>query len=160
MRKINLEEALKRENNNKRRSVLSLYQGTKSGIIIGTKVFKGMVRDVPEDDEELIQLLSEVNKGVKDPECPRNLKNKFYVFKHKFLVYCLSKNLVKEIIESDSFYKFVLGDYSFHQPKSYFKEPLEINGEEAYEPEGSVLPFSRELYDAVLLGIILKLPMK
>ena len=159
MRKINLEEALKSEGINKRRSVLSLYQKTRMGVPISFKVFKGMVRDIPEDDEELIQLLSEVNKGVKDPECPKNLRNKFYVFKHKFLVYCLSKNLVKEVIGSTDHYKFVIGEYSFHQPKSYFKEPLEINGEENYESERSGLPFSKELYDAVLLGIILKLPM-
>ena len=160
MRKINLEEALKSEGDCKRRSVLSLYQRTKPGVSIRAKAFKGMVKDVPEDDEELIQLLDEVNKGVKDLECPRNLRNKFYVFKHKFLIYCLSKNLVKEVIGSSRHYKFVLGDYSFHQPKAYFKEPLEINGEEDYDPtKGSWLPFSRELYDAVLLGIILKLPM-
>lgn len=160
MRKINLEEALKSENYHKRRSVLSLYKRTKAGVPIRINAFKGMIQDVPEDDEELIQLLDEVNKRVKDPECPRNLRNKFYSFKHKFLTYCLSQNLVKEVIGSIDFYKFVIGDYSFHQPKSYFKESLEIDREEVYKPERSVPPFSRELYDAVLLGIILKLPMR
>jgi hypothetical protein len=160
MRTINLEEVLKSEGNNKRRSVLSLYQKTKQHILISLERFKDMVKEVPEDDEELVQLLSEVNKRVKDPSCPNNLKNKFYVFKHKFLTYCLSLGLVSEVIESPGFYKFVLGDYSFHQPKSYFKEPLEVNGEEEYKPEKSDLLFSRDLYDSVLLGIILKLPMK
>jgi hypothetical protein len=160
MRKISLFDALKSESANKRRSVLSLYQETKAGVQISMKVFKDKYQDVPEDDEELIQLLSEVNKGVKDPECPKNLRNKFYVFKHKFLIYCLSRNLVKEIIESENHYKFVLGDYSFHQPKSYFKETLEVSGEEEYIPEKSELPFSKDLYDSVLLGIILKLPMR
>lgn len=160
MRKINLFDALKGESCNKRRSVLSLYQKTRSGAQISMKVFKDLYQDVPEDDEELVQLLSEVNKRIKDPACPNNLKNKFYVFKHKFLTYCLSRNLVTEVIESSGFYKFVLGDYSFHQPKSYFKEPLEVSGTEEYNPERSDLLFSLELYNAVLLGIILKLPMR
>lgn len=70
--------------------------------------------------KELISVMSFLNSGVKYVDVPS--KNLFYKAKHKVIKYLLSNNLIDNIVESENYYRFDTMGYSFHQPKSHFKD--------------------------------------
>jgi hypothetical protein len=61
------------------------------------------------------------NIMVKSPDCPNNIKNRFYVWKHRFIKHQLEIGNVSEIWESPEHYAFVLKNgIVLHQLKSTF----------------------------------------
>lgn len=105
-------------------------------------------------DKDIIEIVSLVNQMVKSSDCPNNLKNRFYHKKKMFVRnYLLKEKKVEQIIESENLYKFIVGKYSFHQPKVYFPCGFcKIDGTEVYEPNTPAVPFDVDVYkDCMLL---------
>jgi hypothetical protein len=109
----------------------------------------------PVDCTNFLELISKVNKEVKHQSCPNNLRNRFYHKKKMFIQYLRDKGLCDKIIESESVYKFVIGEYSFHQPKAYFPGGIKnIDGTEEYIPTEPEIPFSMDDYKKCMIGIL------
>lgn len=103
----------------------------------------------------IISNVSKLNKEVKHPTCPKNLRNRFYQKKKLFIKHLLHKKLVNKIIESENYYCFIVGEYSFHQPKSYFPSGIkDINDTEVYEPITPDIPFSMDDYKNAMIGMV------
>ena len=106
-------------------------------------------------DENIVALVSLVNKEIKDPDCPNSKKNKFYVFKHKFINKLLKKGKVDKVLESENCFHFYIGDYSFHQPKFYYPLGIEkIDGNEVFIEEEHFEKFNLEDYNKCLIALI------
>ena len=102
-----------------------------------------------------LELISKVNKEVKHSSCPANLRNRFYAKKKAFIRYALHKKIVDKIIESENHYNFIIGEYSFHQPKVYFPCGINnIDGTEEYIQIESEIPFSMDDYKKCMMGIL------
>lgn len=115
--------------------------------------------EFPEDN--VIEILSKVNKEVKHPSCPNNLRNRFYRKKKIFIQHLLSKGMVDEIIESEKYYNFIVNGYSFHQPKAFFPCGIKkITGTEVYVPTETEEVFSLEDYKKCMLCILSELIKK
>lgn len=107
------------------------------------------------DIDNVLEMVSRLNKEVKHPTCPNNLRNRFYQKKKLFIKHLLHKKLVNKIIESENYYCFIVGEYSFHQPKVYFPNGIkDIDGIEEYVPIESEIPFSMDDYKNCMMGIL------
>jgi len=107
------------------------------------------------DIDNVLEMVSRLNKEVKHPTCPNNLRNRFYSKKKIFIQNLLHKELVDKIIESDRYYNFIVGEYSFHQPKVYFPDGIkDIDGTEVYEPIVPEIPFSMDDYKNTMIGMV------
>lgn len=72
-------------------------------------------------DEEIERMAQEANLMVKHPDCPNNIKNRFYVWKHRFIKHQINCGNISEIWESPEHYAFVLkSGIIFHQLKRTF----------------------------------------
>jgi hypothetical protein len=72
-------------------------------------------------DEEIELMVQTSNIMVKSPDCPNNIKNRFYVWKHRFIKHQLEIGNVSEIWESPEHYAFVLRNgIVLHQLKNTF----------------------------------------
>ncbi len=110
--------------------------------------------DLP-DTMEVIPLMNKVNQEVKHPTCPHNLRNRFYSRKHRVINLLMASKRIDSIIESTNLYKFVVGDYSFHQLKAYFPSGLSnIDGTEEYVPEKHDIPFNEDDFKKFCLAFI------
>ena len=111
--------------------------------------------EIPSMDEA-IELVSLLNKEVKDSSCPTNLRNRFYSKKKDFLKYMLEHGMIDKVFESENHYRFVIGEFSFHQPKKYYHSGLkEVDGKEVYANDDVTVPFSINDYKKGMLGIIM-----
>ena len=111
--------------------------------------------------EERLGLLQKVNKQIKDPDCPKNIMYKFYMYKHKILKLMFANGQVDKVLESANHYHFFIGDYDFHQPKTYFPKGIDkIDGTEVYEPRDATEKFNHDDYVRCMLGLIEELPMR
>lgn len=100
------------------------------------------------------ELISKVNKEVKHSSCPSNLRNRFYAKKKAFVKYALYKRIIDKIIESEKYYNFIIGEYSFHQPKEYFPSGFKkVDGTEEYIPIEPEIPFSMDDYKKCMMAI-------
>ena len=146
-------------------SLLSIVLTDNSEIVIPTQkdnLIKFIKKDHPDleiewpvDCTDFLKLISKVNKEVKHPTCPSNLHNRFYAKKKTFVRYALSKKIVDKVIESENYYNFIIGEYSFHQPKVYFPCGIKnIDGIEEYVPTEPDTPFSMDDYKKCLMGIL------
>jgi hypothetical protein len=107
------------------------------------------------DIDNVLEMVSRLNKEVKHPTCPNNLRNRFYSKKKIFIQNLLHKRLVDKIIESDRYYNFIVGEYSFHQPKVYFPDGIkDIDGTEVYKPIVPEIPFSMDDYKNTMMGMV------
>lgn len=105
------------------------------------------------DESELVPLMSKVNREVKHPTCPGNLRNRFYTKKRRVIDYLLHNKKIDCIIESENLYNFVVGEYSFHQPKDYWPNGFKkIAGTEVYEAKDEVIPFNRDDFNRFFLA--------
>lgn len=109
---------------------------------------------LPEIDN-VLEMVSKLNKEVKHSTCPNNLRNRFYSKKKIFIQYLLHKKLVDKIIESEKYYNFIVSEYSFHQPKVYFPCGIKnIDDTEVYEPIVPEIPFSIDDYKNAMIGMV------
>ena len=107
------------------------------------------------DIDNVLEMVSKLNKEVKHPTCPNNLRNRFYSKKKIFIQNLLHKELVDKIIESDRYYNFIVGEYSFHQPKVYFPDGIkDIDDTEVYESIVPEIPFSMDDYKNAMMGMV------
>ena len=107
------------------------------------------------DIDNVLEMVSRLNKEVKHPTCPNNLRNRFYSKKKILIQNLLHKGLVDKIIESDRYYNFIVGEYSFHQPKVYFTDGIkDIDDTEVYEPITPDIPFSMDDYKNTMIGMV------
>ena len=62
--------------------------------------------------------------------------------------------MVDEVLESENNYHFIIGNYSFHQPKKYFNNrEIVATGTEEYKPIKSDIPFDWNEYKKAINGI-------
>ena len=109
------------------------------------------VISIPDD---ILETVSIVNKMVKHESCQKHFRNKFYCKKHKFILYLYNNGMVDEVLESENNYNFIIGNYSFHQPKEYFKNrEIIATGTEEYKPTESDIPFDWNEYKKAINGI-------
>lgn len=109
--------------------------------------------DVP-DISSIISLMDKLNKEVKHESCPNNKRNHFYTKKHQVIKHFLETKQVEQIIESDNVYKFVIGSYSFHQPKTYWPDISElVNGTEEYQNKTIPIPFNEDDYKRFCVSV-------
>lgn len=100
-------------------------------------------------EESLLELLTEVNRMVKDESCPNNLKNRFYTQKKKVLRRMVRDGRASDIWDQGEYYSMLVDDqYRFHQPKEYLNFlDFTVVGSQPYSPGGGAIPFDRKTYD-------------
>ena len=104
--------------------------------------------------DDILESVSTVNKMVKHKSCQNHFRNKFYTKKHKLILYLYDNGMVDEVLESENNYHFIIGNYSFHQPKDYFKNrKIVATGTEEYKPTESEIPFDWNEYKKAINGI-------
>ena len=109
------------------------------------------VISIPDD---ILETVSIVNKMVKHESCQNNFRNKFYTKKHNLILYLYDNGMVDKVLESENNYNFIIGKYSFHQPKEYFKNrKIVVTGTEEYKPTKSDIPFDWNEYKKAINGI-------
>ena len=93
-------------------------------------------------DESISRIVSEVNRMVKSESCPKNLMNRFYKWKHRYLRERINRGEVEKVLESENYYHFFFNDGSdFHQLKTTFPNGIEnISGHEEYINEDKNAP--------------------
>lgn len=106
---------------------------------------------IPDTIEELEDLMVTVNKMVKDPSCPKPVKNRFYdEFKSSFLRRMVRMGRVTDIWDQGDVYSMMVdGKYVFHQPKRYYDGmELDVIGSQPYENRDTAfIPFDEKLFD-------------
>lgn len=104
--------------------------------------------------ENLLESLTLVNRMVKDPTCPNNLKNRFYNKKKNLLRQLLKLGRVSDIyLQGEYLALTVDGKYQFHQPKEHFKGlEYDISGVTDTNPRAEAFPFDRQKFDEFEAG--------
>ena len=104
--------------------------------------------------DNILETVSIVNKMVKHESCQNNFRNKFYSKKHNLILHLYDNGMVDKVLESENNYNFIIGKYSFHQPKEYFKNrKIVATGTEEYKPTESDIPFDWNEYKKTINGI-------
>lgn len=67
-------------------------------------------------DVNVLDEMAYLNKMVKNPECPNNIKSQFYVFKKRIIRELLESERVTSVTREGSVYLFSIdeGKYEFH----------------------------------------------
>ena len=104
--------------------------------------------------ENLLESMTLVNRMVKDPTCPNNLKNRFYNQKKNLLRQLLKLGRVSDIYQQGDYLALTVdGEYKFHQPKDYFKGlDYDIAGDTDTVPRAEAIPFDRQKFDEFEAG--------
>lgn len=106
---------------------------------------------IPATIEELEDMMVTINRMVKDPSCPKPVKNRFYdEYKSSFLRRMVRMGRVTDIWDQGDVYSMTVdGKYVFHQPKRYYEGmDLDIVGSQPYENrDTSVVPYDQKLFD-------------
>lgn len=106
------------------------------------------------DFSNLLEKMSIVNKMVKDTNCPRNRKNRFYTLKHDVISHLYQHGDVLRVYDEGKYYAFKLTDnITFHQPidRCWFAKPDEVR--ESTVEDGSI-PFDINTYKNCLITMI------
>ena len=107
--------------------------------------------------DEIVLLVSKVNRMVKDNSCPNNLRNRFYHKKHQFLMKAYHDKRVTRVTHDENVVGFYIGDACFHQPHSLMTKHPELaeNSEyEKYTANKETLPFDKEAYKTAMIAMI------
>jgi len=110
--------------------------------------------DIATDVEDIVCLMSLVNRMVKDETFPYGT-NCFYDKKTKVIKSILKNNpeFVSDILESDNLYNFIICGHSFHQPKNRFPNAKFTTVPEEYVADSKTIPFNRETYLRCMLSM-------
>ena len=108
-----------------------------------------MPADFKIPEKSLLELLTEVNRMVKDESCPNNLKNRFYTQKKKVLRRMVRDGRASDIWDQGEYYSMIVdGQYQFHQPKEYLNFlDITVAGSQPYSPGEGAIPFDRKTYN-------------
>lgn len=102
----------------------------------------------------LLELMVEVNKMVKDENCPKNFRNRFYRHKKQIIHAYADDQKISDVWEErDTWSILIDGKYRFHQLKRDHKYgyPKHFMGTREYVPEDTI-PFDKEKYDQFQLA--------
>ena len=107
--------------------------------------------DVPPSfkiNENVLELMSVVNRMVKDKNCPHNLRNRFYNYKTSIMRNLSRMERVSDVYDEGNYLSMTVDSkYVFHQLKTCCVNlPLEIVGEREYENTQTPLPFDEKVY--------------
>ena len=138
-----------------------------ASLIINGDIDNGMSRDefnelvfkkrIPKDfsiPTNVLELMVEVNKMVKDENCPKNLRNRFYRHKKQIIHAYSDDQKISDVWEERDTWSLLLdGKYRVHQPKrdhqkgypKFFKGTRDFVGEES-------IPFDIEKYNQFQLA--------
>ena len=99
--------------------------------------------------ESLLELLTEVNRMVKDESCPHNLKNRFYGQKKRILRRMVRDGRASDIYDQGDYYFMIVdGQFQFHQPKEYLNYlEFTVVGSQPYSPGAGSIPFDKKTFD-------------
>ena len=99
--------------------------------------------------ENLLDLMTTINKMVKHESCPNNLRNRFYNQKKTVIRYLLRDGRVSDIYGQGDYYALLVdGKYPFHQPRPFLNHlNFEVKGEQEYKSDGISIPFDKKTYD-------------
>ena len=116
--------------------------------IMITKFVKEHRNIVIDIDDDMLSLMSLVNKMVKDKiNCNNRHRNRFYTLKHKVIKSLLEFNLLDEIVDNGNYYLFRVNGYEFHQSKDYFRNVnIVTDKKEEYKPVKNEVVFDYDKY--------------
>jgi ribosomal protein L21E len=102
----------------------------------------------------LLESLTLVNRMVKDPTCPNNLKNRFYNQKKTLLQVLYKVGRVTDIYDQGEYLAITIDDtYQFHQPRANFKYmQYTVSGVQEYAPNNTTAKFSQQQFDEFEAG--------
>lgn len=128
-----------------------------ANLTVENYVKRSRITEVPDwfrVPESLLGSMTEVNRMVKSPDCPNNLKNRFYNQKKSILRKMVKLGRVSDIYDQGDYLAMTVdGKYPFHQPKFYFKDlDYTIAGTQEYTPGAGPIPFDRQKYDEFEAG--------
>lgn len=106
---------------------------------------------------EADDLIYAVNRQIKDPDTPSNLRHRFYKLKHRYILKHIRLGHVERVLESESCYHFFIkGLHDYHQLKSTFPGGFEkIDGTEEYiQPEQNE-KFNPDDYKRAIVQLIM-----
>lgn len=140
-----------------------------ASIIVNGNVDNGMTREefnelvfqkrVPSDFKiptNVLDLMDEVNKMVKDENCPKNLRNRFYRHKKQIIHAYSDDQKISDVWEERDTWSLLLdGKYRVHQPKRDHKKgyPKFFQGTRDFVEEESI-PFDMEKYNQFQLAAL------
>lgn len=102
-----------------------------------------------------------INKMVKSELCPKNLKNRFYAFKHKYILRCLELGLVAKVVDLGKSYGFhMYNGEKYSQSKTYFRNGLNGYWEGKIEvvddlETNEAIDFDENAFNRITIKIIL-----
>lgn len=155
---VELKELMKKYGLNIVRRELSIYYDNACNNIICNNIHSndnsGLKKFVKHNniviwlDDDLFKVMNLANKMVKDKTgCTGRLRNRFYSLKHSVLKRSKEIGLVDEIIDNGDYYLFIINGYSFHQPKSFYKNTeINVNKFEPYTQSQNSITFDYETY--------------
>ena len=99
--------------------------------------------------EDLLPLMEEVNLMVKSPDCPNNIKNKFYTYKLKIIRTMVKAGRVSDVYDESPCYALTVdGKYKFHQLKKHYNPKFmpPVLGKREYVHAGDAIPLDMEVF--------------
>lgn len=123
-----------------------------NNLIYGRRIKKGYTISTT----NLIDLMVEVNKMVKDENCPKNLKNRFYRHKKQIIHAYADDRKISEVWEERDCWSLLLdGKYWVHQPKHDHPRgyPKLLKGTRDFVGEETI-PFDMEKYNQFQLAAL------
>ncbi len=111
--------------------------------------------------DDVVGLMSDVNRMVKDEKCPNNLRNRFYGKKLKVIEELIKEGRCSEFYKEGHCYSLLVdGKYRFHQLKNshphWEDDKYFFNGEREYT-KTEPLPFDAEKYRSFMMSATLYL---
>lgn len=111
------------------------------------------------NDSEIEDLVYAVNKMVKDKNCPHNIRQNFYLWKHRYIKRLIEQNRIERTVKSEKLYHFfVRNGHDYHQLKNTFPTgvPNLSNETEIYNPdEAQIMHFDQRIYKECVVQLML-----
>ena len=113
---------------------------------------------------DVVGLMAEVNKMVKDKNCPNNLRNRFYKRKLSVIEELVREGRVDDIYKEGYCYSISIdgGKYHFHQlidDHPEWDNKFDVQGVREFTPSEPA-PFDKEKYNEFMLSAVLYLAQK
>lgn len=117
-----------------------------------------------EINEDVVGLMATVNAMVKDEQCPKNLRNRFYGKKSSVIEELIREGRCSEFYKEGNCYSLLVdGKYRFHQLKdshpTWENDKFFFDGERDFVP-GESLPFDINKYREFMISATYYLGLK
>ena len=111
------------------------------------------------NDQEIDDLVSTVNKMVKDEKCPHNIRQNFYTWKHRYIKKLIECRRIERVVESEKLYHFFVRDgHDYHQLKNTFPNGVPNLSEETEIYNHDEIPiesFDKRVYKDCITQLML-----